>query len=367
MSFSEFSRYIESNDVKNVQRMLQEGKVDPSKKDNMALEVASERGYTEIVRLLLEDERVFPNHVVMRVYESNNIEMLNLFLDYISVRSVEDLFDRAYSDRRNDIIEFLINHPMYEILNPRPFIVNAAWDGRTDIVRILLENGREDPRVSNNSAIIRASENGHADVVRLLLQDGRADPSDYNNSAIIRASQNGHADVVSLLLEDGRSDPSYYNNSAIIRASRKGRADVVELLLEDERVDPRSSNYEAIRFARNDEIAMMLIKWYAEHDVPIDEFFNVMDPRYNRYILLYYDINDIPLGRYYFGVNPNDPNDRRFVEFVLPRFDYDPETRERFLRLIGFDVDNTSSVLSTTFNEINIPRGVGGLISRFSY
>ena len=46
---------------------------------------------------------------------------------------------------------------------------------------------------------------GHTDVVRLLLADGRADPTVNNNHPIRLSSENGHADIVELLLADGRA------------------------------------------------------------------------------------------------------------------------------------------------------------------
>jgi ankyrin repeat protein len=68
---------------------------------------------------------------------------------------------------------------------------------------------------NNDTAIQIASFYGRTDVVRLLLNDNRVDPSAGNNNAIFFASCRGHIEVVQLLLSDNRVDPSGNVNYAI--------------------------------------------------------------------------------------------------------------------------------------------------------
>ena len=104
----------------------------------------------------------------------------------------------------------------------------------------------KDISIDNNLAIQMASENGHAEVVKLLLDDKRANPKAEDNWAIQKASQNGHVEVVKLLLNDKRVDPTADNNSAIQYASENGHVEVMKLLLNDKRVDPTEDNNSAI-------------------------------------------------------------------------------------------------------------------------
>jgi ankyrin repeat protein len=139
----------------------------------------------------------------------------------------------------------------------------ASENGHTEVIKLLLQDGRIDPSGNDNYYIRMASQNGHTDIVKLLLQDKRVDPSDYNNSAIRGASINGHTDIVKLLLQDERVDPSLIGNYAIRGASINGHTDVVKLLLQDERVDPSdNNNYAIIRASQKGyiEIVKLLLQ-----------------------------------------------------------------------------------------------------------
>jgi len=135
--------------LNGIKLALEKG-VDPSVNNNYAIEIAAINGHTEIVKLLLTDERVDPS-------DENNFA-----------------------------------------------IIYASENGHTEIVKLLLNDKRVDPSANNNYAIIYASENGHIDIVRLLLTDERVDSSAYDNSAIRYASENGYIDIVKLLLQDKR-------------------------------------------------------------------------------------------------------------------------------------------------------------------
>jgi ankyrin repeat protein len=130
---------------------------DPSVRDDendSAIEIASYYGRTEVVRLLLSDNRVDPS-----ACDSYAIKW-------------------------------------------------ASQNGHDKVVRLLLSDNRVDPSDINNYAIKMASHNGHVEVVRLLLSDNRVDPSADDNEAIRSASENRHDKVVRLLLSDNRVDLS---------------------------------------------------------------------------------------------------------------------------------------------------------------
>lgn len=120
-------------------------------------------------------------------------------------------------------------------------LMSAARDGDIETVEAMLSNG-VNPAANNNEAIIRASMNGHSEIVRLLLTDGRADPAARNNEAIMWSSARGHREVVRLLLADSRVDPTANNSEAIILASIFGKSEVVDALINDSRVRANYSN-----------------------------------------------------------------------------------------------------------------------------
>jgi len=156
--------------------------IDITRNKNEAIRMASDKGYSELVELLLKDKRVDP--------------------------TIND------------------NKPMRSALKYHHY----------DVVKVLLADKRVNPAVYENYAIQLASKYGHADVVKLLLADKRVNPAVYDNYTIQLASKYGHADVVKLLLADKRVNPADDDNSAIKRASEYGHVDVVKLLLGDPRV-----------------------------------------------------------------------------------------------------------------------------------
>jgi ankyrin repeat protein len=131
-------------------------------------------------------------------------------------------------------------------------------------VKEALENGA-DPTIDDNYALRWACLYGYSELVELLLQDGRADPTVHGNISIMWACENGHIDVVKLLLEDGRADPTVTYNYPIRKASEQGNIHVITLLLQDGRVEVTDR---AIINARTQKIKEMLINYRYRVDGP---------------------------------------------------------------------------------------------------
>lgn len=105
-----------------LQRYITDFRVDRSAADNYAIRVASQRGYIEIVKVLLADPDVDPSA------------------------------DSNYAIRL------------------------ASQNGHTDIVKLLLGDERVNPADKNNEAIRLAAENGHTDIIELLSDHRRVTP-----------------------------------------------------------------------------------------------------------------------------------------------------------------------------------------------
>jgi len=124
--------------------------VNTGKNNQMLIKFAAENGYTDIIEMLLKDDRVNP-------IVHNNLPI-------------------AY----------------------------AAENGHLDAVKVLMNDKRVDPSDHNNDAIKYALRNNHLTVVKELLKDKRVDPSYHNNDAIKYALRNNHLTVVKELLKDKR-------------------------------------------------------------------------------------------------------------------------------------------------------------------
>jgi ankyrin repeat protein len=90
----------------------------------------------------------------------------------------------------------------------------ACSCGFSDIVIILLMDKRTDPNSNDNRPLRRSCENGRRRVVELLLQDPRIV---IDNRALVLAADS--SDVVRLLVDDGRFDPKYNNHECLRRAT----------------------------------------------------------------------------------------------------------------------------------------------------
>ncbi|MDP2640134.1 MAG: ankyrin repeat domain-containing protein [Betaproteobacteria bacterium] len=89
-------------------------------------------------------------------------------------------------------------------------LIYAAWRGRTEVVKYLLEKGADIDAVSPNgvSALMMAARDGHFDTVRLLLWEV-ADPnikSESGATALGWARKAGNTEIADLLQQAGAKD-----------------------------------------------------------------------------------------------------------------------------------------------------------------
>ena len=110
-------------------------------------------------------------------------------------------------------------------------------DGDYDNVKKLLLKGIN-PAINENAAIIIASCEGHTEIIRLLIEEykDQIDPSENENEALDCAVNGGHIEIVRLLLSDKRIDPTQDDNSFIQTAYGSGNEELVKLFLNDSRV-----------------------------------------------------------------------------------------------------------------------------------
>lgn len=105
--------------------------------------------------------------------------------------------------------------------------------GQSDIVDLLIKDGRCDPMYWDGYCLDIAVEYGNLDVLMALLRDPRLDPT---CKAFTTAIDLGYIDIISVLLNDGRLNPCYDDNYALKTSIKKAKWDIVELLINDVRV-----------------------------------------------------------------------------------------------------------------------------------
>jgi ankyrin repeat protein len=112
-----------------------------------------------------------------------------------------------------------------------PPILEAAANGHTDIIRLLLENGaniNQEEKYGQN-ALILASENGQKATVRMLIEAG-ACVNEGGMTPIQVASKQGHKGIVEMLIQAGAKVNSGYQ-LALHCALEEGHEDVVRTLI----------------------------------------------------------------------------------------------------------------------------------------
>jgi ankyrin repeat protein len=113
-----------------------------------------------------------------------------------------------------------------------PPILEAAAEGHTDVIRLLLENGasiNQEGKYGRNALYV-ASENRQEAVVRMLIEAGACVNNEGSMTPIKVASEKGHKGIVEMLIKAG-ADVNLGYESALYCALKNGHEDVVKTLI----------------------------------------------------------------------------------------------------------------------------------------
>ena len=222
--------------------MLEDPRIDPTFDDHAPFRWACRKSQIEIIKLLLQDPRIDPtvrnNILIFRASRKHQVKVSVLLLEDKRVHSIIDnrsLFDYYSLEYGNTkIIKTLIKNT--NLFFDREFssfrLVKACEYGHAKLVKILLDLPNVDPSERDNLAIRVACTHGYTKVAEILLQDPRVDPSAQNNKALFKACVGGYVKIIKMLLADPRVDPSKQNNIVIKTACLYGHIEIVRLLLQ---------------------------------------------------------------------------------------------------------------------------------------
>ena len=229
--------------------------------------LASMRGYTDTVRLLLA--RGAQVHLkagngmsaLAAASYFGRTETVKLLLDHGSVCTLR----WACFGGHTDIVQLLIAHgtPINDELNL------ASLGGHVETVKLLLDHGAQVNLQNENgiSPLISASFTGSVESIRYILYTVQIDIRNYRMSTFIRSSIKGHAETIRLLLDRG-AQVNMQNESLfpLAGACFSGNTETVRLLL-DRGAEPKNQDNSALFMASllgHAEITNLLLDHGAE-------------------------------------------------------------------------------------------------------
>lgn len=180
-----------------------------------AMSYAALAGQAAAVRLLLADARVvaepaLADDCLSCAAEGGHLELLELLLADPRARSSECVTSAMSSACKHDlsaVAQLLLSLADGEHLAAMIArgLRAAAEADSVDSVDLLLAHPRTSAALINgSSALVEAARQGRLDMVKRLLRDARVDPAAGNCAAVRAAASSGRAAVVNLLLADPR-------------------------------------------------------------------------------------------------------------------------------------------------------------------
>lgn len=151
MEYTELFQAVKKNDIDTVKKFLNSD-FDIAQKDNQIFIIAGYNGYLDIVKLLIEDDRIDPN-------ARNSTALINII-----------------NQGNQELIEFVINHDKVDFKNLEPKILNsillmASLNDNTKLINKILSI---DFKIDHKKDILyQAIEQNRLNSVKALLKDER--------------------------------------------------------------------------------------------------------------------------------------------------------------------------------------------------
>ncbi|KAH6855416.1 ankyrin repeat-containing domain protein [Chaetomium sp. MPI-CAGE-AT-0009] len=247
-----------------------------------ALEAASFKGYTNIVRMLLEapdkarrgwDYGTAFHRASWGNYDQVRRMLIKRGADLDSGTYYAKALSAAAAEGHDEIVQILLdrgvdpNPESYHLGNP---LQAASAGGHEKIVRMLLENGADvNSRGTDHKALWSAATRGHDKIVQILLENGadvNAQDRFFENS-LHAACAHGHKKIVQILLDNGADMIAKGDDhgDALQTASFFGHDEIVQILLDNGAdVNARGGKHhnalQAASFGGHEKIVQILLE-----------------------------------------------------------------------------------------------------------
>ena len=179
--------------------------IDPSTGDNLAMRIAAQKGYEEIIWLPLQYSTVDPssgnNLALEYALKSKNAELVKILLKHPNVNpsAHNDAISYAFGTRNTEAVKFLLKNSRVNTEILLDALSSAVKGDDIEIINLL----KDDPRITNNMlylGLLDAINYGKSNPVK-LLQNNIIDPFVRNELVKLALSKN-NTYIVKFLLED---------------------------------------------------------------------------------------------------------------------------------------------------------------------
>jgi ankyrin repeat protein len=205
----------------------------------------------------LSYSRIIVDDYINQYPDSDSIEILTLlFKDDRFKSELDNALYHATARKHINQVKLLLAYGANPASN-YAILQTACQMGFTEIVKILLETNA-DPQANDSGSLRWASYSGRTDIVKLLLDDKRADPTAQESLCLRHAVDQNKPSVVQLLLEDGRAIPT--NAMLQDAVDRNENPSVVRLLLIDGRAIPTNAMLQHACYKNSVQIVKYLLE-----------------------------------------------------------------------------------------------------------
>lgn len=248
---------VQYNSINSVRLLLYLGAYPDVGTHFNSLYLAAQKGYCEIVDLLLNNKHIQVDAAYRNKYSAlyiasqlGHIEIVQHLLDHgANVNGIHPKYHPLYiamQEGKTEVVICLLEHGAN--VNARyhgctPLYIGARnnhFKGLKALLAYCKKNriplNLEDNTADRSTALYVAAQNGHAEVCHVLLEHGAKIDCEYlgGYTPLYIASQNGHLEVIKVLC-DAKHKPSLNRlapngSSALYVAAQNGHVSVVEYL-----------------------------------------------------------------------------------------------------------------------------------------
>lgn len=229
-----------------VKLFLDDSRTDPAADNNSAIKTAAGCGYTEIVTALLSHTNVtgMGDAPLTLAICGGHVDVVKVLIKWISITTY---MIRQAVTLNHEILIILLNH-VDNFAMHIDVAFSAAYSNLA-VTKVLLDyiahnyDAIEQSHTTRNQlmnqpinfainkAIFEACKYGHEDVVRVLLASGRVNPGARDNALFRCAVKRGHTEIVRMLIADDRVDPQAKDNEALTKATFSDNTEIVEIII----------------------------------------------------------------------------------------------------------------------------------------